>query len=328
MRRCVQYKPVDVSDPEIFARMGHAVNGIAPDALRGCTVKITWSSLVQPAMLVILVLFWSLGPTAWVNDPRSIIIAIVVTLITVLALEWISERHVSWRWTWREVFTDVFYVVLSFTVIDWFTTHLAENPLTTIKTALHISTPWAARLPFVVQAAMVFVLIEFGQYWMHRAMHAIYPLWLTHAPHHHITQLNALKGYVGNPIELFLISLSVVGLFDFSLPAVFCAANLLGVVSAFAHANVRLDTPRWYAYLFTTIEHHSLHHSVPYEDTLCNYGNSLILLDRVFGTFKQGEAEAVGQDERKRLSIREQFAFPFVPLVAKLKARRGPSATA
>jgi sterol desaturase/sphingolipid hydroxylase (fatty acid hydroxylase superfamily) len=32
-------------------------------------------------------------------------------------------------------------------------------------------------------------------------------LWLTHAPHHHITQLNALKGYVGNPLELFLISL-------------------------------------------------------------------------------------------------------------------------
>src|SRR3546814_8034792 len=58
------------------------------------------------------------------------------------------------------------------------------------------------------------------------------------------TQLNAMKGYVGNPIELFLISLSVVALFDLSQPAVFCAFNVLGAVSTYAHANVRADPPR------------------------------------------------------------------------------------
>ncbi|MGC6751859.1 hypothetical protein, partial [Escherichia coli] len=67
-------------------------------------------------------------------------------------------------------------------------------------------------------------------------MHNWTPLWLTHAPHHHITQLNALKGSVGNPIELVLISLSVVALFDLKLTAIFCAVNVLGVVSTFAHA--------------------------------------------------------------------------------------------
>jgi len=30
----------------------------------------------------------------------------------------------------------------------------------------------------------------------------------------------------------------------------------------------------------------------------------------------------VGQDERKRLSIREQMLFPFVPLIDMIKARR------
>ncbi|MGC6766871.1 sterol desaturase family protein, partial [Escherichia coli] len=86
-----------------------------------------------------------------------------------------------------------------------------------------------------------------GQYWMHRLMHNSAPFWLTHAPHHHITQLNAAKGYVGNPIELFLISLSVVALFDLKLTAIFCAVNVLGVVSTFAHANVRSDPPIWYS---------------------------------------------------------------------------------
>jgi sterol desaturase/sphingolipid hydroxylase (fatty acid hydroxylase superfamily) len=97
-------------------------------------------------------------------------------------------------------------------------------------------------------------------------------------------------------------------------------------VSTFAHANIRNTVPRWYSYIFTTIEAHSLHHSVPYLDTRCNYANSLILIDRVFGTFREGEACVVGQDERQRLSILQQFVFPFRPLLAMMKAKRGKSA--
>ena len=200
---------------------------------------------------------------------------------------------------------------------------LADDPMALAKHDLGITTAWAMHLPFLVQVALVIFLIEFGQYWMHRLMHNYTPFWLTHAPHHHITQLNAMKGAVGNPIELFLISLSVVTLFDLPLAAEFCAFNVLAVVSTFNHANTRCDPPGWYAFFFTTIQNHSLHHSVEYENTRCNYGNSLILLDRIFGTFREGEGEIVGQDERKRLSIREQFMFPAQPLIAKIKARRG-----
>jgi sterol desaturase/sphingolipid hydroxylase (fatty acid hydroxylase superfamily) len=151
-------------------------------------------------------------------------------------------------------------------------------------------------------------------------------VWWTHAPHHHITQLNAAKGLVGNPLELFLVSLSVISLFDLRKDATFCAFNILGVVSNFAHANVRNPVPRWYAYIFTTIEAHSLHHSVPYNDTRCNYANSLILLDRLFGTFREGEASLVGQDDRRRLSILEQFLFPLRPVFALMRAKRDRSA--
>jgi sterol desaturase/sphingolipid hydroxylase (fatty acid hydroxylase superfamily) len=156
---------------------------------------------------------------------------------------------------------------------------------------------------------------------MHRLMHNWTPFWLTHAPHHHLTQLNAAKGAVGNPIELFLISLSVLALFDFDTTALFAAFNTTGVISTFAHANVRSDPPIWYSFFFTTIRHHSLHHSTDYDSTRSNYGNSLILLDRIFGTYREGEAALVGQDERRRLSIWEQTLFPFQPLIDRLKAR-------
>ena len=47
-------------------------------------------------------------------------------------------------------------------------------------------------MPLLIQALLISLIFDFGQYWMHRLMHNVYPLWLTHAPHHHVTQLNAL----------------------------------------------------------------------------------------------------------------------------------------
>jgi len=279
-------------------------------------------SYVQPAMVVLVLLFWMFGPKTWIGNAWALAIATSLTTLLVLGLEWINERHASWRLTKKEFFTDLFYMVLGATAISWVTTKLAEDPLKAAKHSLGITTEWAMHLPFVVQVALVIFLVEFGQYWMHRLMHNYTPFWLTHAPHHHITQLNAMKGAVGNPIELFLISLSVVALFDLPVAAELCAFHVLSVVSTFAHANTRCDPPRWYAFFFTTIQNHSLHHSVPYEDTRCNYANSLILIDRVFRTYRHGESELVGQDDRRRLSIMEQMIFPFRPLIDKIKAKR------
>ncbi|WP_241233474.1 sterol desaturase family protein [Altericroceibacterium xinjiangense] len=279
-------------------------------------------NLIPPAMIVLVLIFWSFGPAALLDNPWTLPVVSPLITLVVLLLEQVHERHPGWRMNRREFFTDLFYVVLSATVISWLTQHLAEDPLTAAKAWLGINTEWAMHLPWLVQVALVIFVFEFGQYWMHRLMHNSYPLWLTHAPHHHITQLNAAKGAVGNPIELFLISLSVIALFDLEKTAIFAAFNTLGVIATFAHANVRSDPPRWYSFFFTTIRHHSLHHSTDYESTRCNYGNSLILLDRIFGTYRDGEASVVGQDDRRRLSIWEQTMFPFQPIVDAMKARR------
>ncbi|WP_417620591.1 sterol desaturase family protein [Parasphingorhabdus sp.] len=292
-------------------------------------IQRTLINLVPPATLVAVILFWMFAPRSVTESPWSIVVAGLAVSFFVLGLELILERHEGWRLTRKEFATDLFYVILTYTAIGWATETFADGPLASLKESLGITTPWLIQMPFLVQAALVVFLVEFGQYWMHRLMHDWYPAWLTHAPHHHITQLNAMKGAVGNPIELFLISLSVVALFDFDTPALFCGFNLLGVISTYAHANVRSDPPLFYSYIFTTIRHHSLHHTaLSYEDTRCNYGNSLILLDRIFGTYREGESEIVGQDERKRLSIYEQFIFPFRPLIEKYKGKRNKPASA
>ena len=285
-------------------------------------MRKTFFNLLPPMMIGLVILFWTFGPAVLLKNSWTIVVTSALITAAVQALEWVAERHAGWRLNRREFFTDLFYVVLSATAIAWATRKFSDEPLQAAKHSLGITTEWAMHLPFLAQVALVIFLVEFGQYWMHRAMHNWSPLWLTHAPHHHITQLNAMKGAVGNPLELFLITLSVVALFDLPLTAEFCAYNVLNVIATFAHANVRSDPPKWYSYFFTTIRHHSLHHSVAYEDTRYNFGNSLILLDRIFGTYREGESAIVGQDERKRLSIWEQFIFPARPVIAKIKARQ------
>ncbi len=292
-------------------------------------VKRALVNLVPLATLIAVVLFWMLAPRSLTENSWTLVVVTASISFFVLGLEFVLERHEGWRLNWTEFSTDLFYQILYSTVIAWAVLALADEPLMAIKEKLGITTLWLTELPLVVQAFMVLVLIEFGQYWMHRLMHNWLPFWLTHAPHHHITQLNAMKGAVGNPIELFLISLSVVALFDFDVVAIFCGLTMLTVISSFAHANVRSDPPLIYSYVFTTIRHHSLHHTaLSYEDTRCNYGNSVILFDRIFGTYREGESRVVGQDDRRRLSIYEQWMFPFQPLIDRFRSARKNSASA
>jgi sterol desaturase/sphingolipid hydroxylase (fatty acid hydroxylase superfamily) len=282
---------------------------------------------VPPAMVAMVLLFWAFAPKSVVDYPWTLVIMAPAITIIILLLEFLNERHSGWRMNRQEFFTDLFYNILIATVIAWTVQLVSETPLLAAKKSLGITTQWAASAPWILQVGLVIVVHEFGQYWMHRLMHNSTPFWLTHAPHHHITQLNAGKGAVGNPIELVLIGLSAVVLFDLDKTAIFAGFSTLGVISTFAHANVKADPPIWYAFFFTTIRNHSLHHSTEYENTRCNYGNSLILLDRIFGTYREGEGVLVGQDERKRLSIWEQTIFPFMPVIDRIKAwRKGEAA--
>ena len=292
------------------------------------SIKDRVFDLTPPAMIAMVLAFWAFGPKSVIDHPWTFAITSPLIVIVILLLEFVGERHAGWRMNKQEFFTDLYYSVLSATVIAWFTQKLAEDPLRAAKAEFGIKTDWVMQMPWLAQVMLAIFLLEFGQYWMHRLMHNWAPFWLTHAPHHHLTQLNAAKGSVGNPIELFLITLSVVALFDLDKTAIFAAFGTTGVVSTFAHANVRSDPPIWYSFFFTTIRHHSLHHSTDYDCTRSNFGNSLILLDRIFGTYREGEGVLVGQDDRKRLSIWQQTLFPFQSMIDAYKARRAASGSA
>jgi len=269
----------------------------------------TW---FQPAVLLGLIAFWYYAPNSIAKASTAVGIGIGFKAL-LLALEWVNPRFDSWRLTWKELCIDLFYVGLGFTVLRMVDGYIGDGVMIeAIQNSFDWEKfAWFLALPLLLQAFLISFIFDFGQYWMHRGMHNWYPLWLTHAPHHYITQLNINKGAVGNPVELFLIGLGIGGFFDF-LPRAALLAGTLGLaVGTYQHINVRFNTPRWWRFLFNTTEHHSVHHSQDYEASRSNYSSTWIIIDRMFGTCIDGEAELLGMEGGRRMSIRETMTYPF-----------------
>jgi sterol desaturase/sphingolipid hydroxylase (fatty acid hydroxylase superfamily) len=281
----------------------------------------TW---FQPTMLFALVLFWYYAPNSIAKASTAIAIGIGFRAL-LLGLEWVNPRYESWSLTWKELATDLFYVGVGYTIVRLADHYVGDGAMIdAVQGAFHWEKlAWFTSLPILLQAFLISFIFDFGQYWMHRAMHNWYPLWLPHSVHHYITQFNINKGAVGNPVELFLIGLGVGGFFDF-LPRAFLIAGAMGLaISSYQHINVRFNSPRWWRFLFNTTAHHSVHHSQDFEATRSNYAGSYIFIDRIFGTCIDGEAELLGMEGGRRMSIREQMTHPFTEGWKTLKERFG-----
>lgn len=145
------------------------------------------------------------------------------------------------------------------------------------------------------QLVFAFVLVDFTRYWLHYADHRVPWLWTFHRVHHSSERLDSTSGlrmHLVDFIQLSLIPVVLFGvIFDGSTmePWALVGALAIGdVFDAFQHANLRwsLDNPAarlWHRLLNNPL-FHSWHHTR--DGALCdgNYGNTLLIWDRMFGT--------------------------------------------
>ncbi len=292
--------------------------------VEGGRFKQVFFTCFQPAVLFGLIAFWYYAPNSIAKASTAIWIGVGFKAL-LLVMEHFFPRYDSWKLTWKELTVDLFYVGLGYTALRLVDEFIGDGAMiSALQGALEWDKlAWFVGAPLLVQAFLISFIFDFGQYWMHRGMHNWYPLWLTHSVHHYITQLNINKGAVGNPVELFLIGLGIGGFFDF-LPRAALLAGAIGLsVGTYQHINVRFNTPRWWRFLFNTTEHHSVHHSLDFEGSRSNYSNTYIFIDRIFGTCVDGEAELLGMEGGRRMSIREQMTYPFTEAWKTLRQRFG-----
>ena len=143
----------------------------------------------------------------------------------------------------------------------------------------------ADALPFWAQVAGGFVLLEFGIYAWHRAMHNVPVLWrFFHQMHHSAERVDIWGAFYFHPLDMlgwaFLGSLALVGGFGVSAEAALIINVFATFCSMFQHANIR--TPRWLGYFVTRPESHSMHHERGVHGR--NYGD-VPWFDMLLGTF-------------------------------------------
>lgn len=142
-------------------------------------------------------------------------------------------------------------------------------------------------LAFVAgQFLLVYLLDDLYQYWAHRAMHEVKPLFrLVHRVHHQAKEPFPLDYLYVHPLENAIGSLGVLlvmlvlGTLEVRTFYLWVLAKNLHLAAL--HSGLRSSGFRLVPLLSYT-EHHERHHAGP--GFRCNYAQNLTYLDRLFGT--------------------------------------------
>lgn len=139
---------------------------------------------------------------------------------------------------------------------------------------------------------MLFVLVDLCYYWFHRASHEVNFLWNTsHVVHHQSEDYNlsvALRqsSFGGIFSILFYLPLAVLG---FSGYAFLFVKGLNLIYQFWIHTEAIDKMPRWFEFIFNTPSHHRVHHGRNPKYIDKNHAGTLMIWDRMFGTFQREE---------------------------------------
>ena len=135
------------------------------------------------------------------------------------------------------------------------------------------------------------VLLDGLIYMQHVMFHAVPAFWRLHRVHHADMDFDVTTGARFHPIEIvlsMLIKFAAILLLGPPLAAVVIFEVLLNATSMFNHSNVRLPLglDRLLRIFIVTPDMHRVHHSHYAHETNSNFGFSLSLWDRLFGTYR------------------------------------------
>lgn len=139
---------------------------------------------------------------------------------------------------------------------------------------------------------ILFVLVDLMYYWFHRASHEINFLWNTaHVVHHQSEDYNlsvALRqsSFGGVFSMVFYLPLAVMG---FSTYAFLTVKGLNLIYQFWIHTEAISKLPPWFEYVFNTPSHHRVHHGRNPKYIDRNHAGTLMIWDRLFGTFQKEE---------------------------------------
>jgi sterol desaturase/sphingolipid hydroxylase (fatty acid hydroxylase superfamily) len=160
----------------------------------------------------------------------------------------------------------------------------------------------ASGLSMAIAATLTFYLSYEVGYWVdHYLKHRFEMLWRFHAVHHTAESLSPLTNFRVHPVDTFIFGNILIlsngiagGLLVYALgahatPLTISGANAitlaaLGLFGTLQHSHFWITFPKPLDRIFLSPAHHQLHHSRDAAHHNSNYGSTLALFDRLFGT--------------------------------------------
>lgn len=139
---------------------------------------------------------------------------------------------------------------------------------------------------------ILFFGVDFFYYWFHRMSHQINALWAAHIVHHQSEEYNltvALRQswFQGGFSWAFYLPLAFVG-FD---PIMFLTVSSFNTLYQFWIHTRTIKSMGFLEYVLNTPSHHRVHHGSNPKYIDKNHAGTLIIWDRMFGTFQKEEEE-------------------------------------
>jgi sterol desaturase/sphingolipid hydroxylase (fatty acid hydroxylase superfamily) len=154
----------------------------------------------------------------------------------------------------------------------------------------HASLHWIDRLPIIWQWIFGFIAWDFCFYWMHRLHHKIPLLWAVHYVHHQGEEFNLTLGvrnswYSSLTNFPFVAWLAIVG-----LPLeIFVVVSSLHYTIQFYNHNAIVKSSGFLDRWMITPANHRVHHGLDSRYVNKNFGGTLIIWDKLFGSFQAKE---------------------------------------
>ncbi len=135
---------------------------------------------------------------------------------------------------------------------------------------------------------VLLLLIDFFYYWAHRMTHEINLFWVGHVVHHQSEAYNFSVALRQGTLQTFFTSpffwpIALLG-FD---PYWFLYLSAFNLLYQFWIHTEYIGKLGWFEYVFNTPSHHRVHHATDSKYIDKNHGGSLIIWDRMFGTFAE-----------------------------------------
>lgn len=234
-----------------------------------------------------------------------------------------EKKNLLLAWTVRGMFFVIAYL-MSVVLGRW--VDFLPGPLINFADA---GSPTGLRMAeTLVLATLTLFVIDFFQYWAHRAYHRVPLLWKFHSVHHAPRELDVLHKFQ-HPVEAFVTWFLVI------LPVNTLIAGVdftqLGVLAAFfmvrddlIHMNARIHfgpLGKW----IVDNRYHFIHHSRDPKHFDTNFAAVFPILDRAFGTYHppvRDRLPETGLDERLPASTLTQYLLANLPVSGSTESGR------